>query len=256
MADKEKMLKTADRVAEKLDDQMRRAKKSQTTSIVIGVILVLFLIGYFSWASSQVRSILQPDSVAQMASETMVKRIREYRPQIEDAARENAPELVDKLVDQMIMRQLPQGRKALQDALLEESDRRLAAMADYIIEEFDRIMDQHEDNVKDMVELLKTDAGMLAFQDQLYDDINTAMDDQEIAMQMDMYGEALKDFHATMKAMNEINPEDMDELQRATYDLILVTREMASRSEISLGDLPTFEGIDEAIRESGVIGTE
>jgi flagellar basal body-associated protein FliL len=248
MADTEKMMKQIVRIEEKLDRQISRAKKSQTTTVVIGVVLVLVMIGYFSWAGSQVRTILEPQGVAQMGSEEVVKMIREYRPEVEKVARERAPEMVDELVTELITNQLPRGRAFLQEELQKEAVMQLDSMTEYIIDEFNTMMDTHEDNIKQMAKDLQTTEGMQAFEDEMYNQINEALNDDEIAMQLELYGQALEDVR---KTLDELTAEDieMTRAQKATYDLIAVTRELASRSDLSLDDLPTFKGVDEAMQE-------
>ncbi len=248
MADSEKLEKKLKGLEEKLDAQVAKAKRAQTTTIVVGVILILFIIIYFSVISSQVRGLMEPESVAQIASEEAVQQVRNLRPELERIAKEQAPELVDRVIDEALLAQLKEGRIFLQEEIKKEANGRLEGMSQFIIEEFDNTMAQHEDNVRLMVEQLQTTEGTQQFEQDVYTRLQEAMNDEEILIEINAYGDALTEIQDRLVYLSEQDPNEMTELERATYDLLAVVREMGNRSTITLEDLPRFEGLDEAMQ--------
>lgn len=231
----------------RLDQQIAKAKSAQTTTIIIGIVLVLFMVIYFSWASTQLQNVLQPTDVASVASDQIVTSIQEYRPEVEKMAREEAPQMVNRLVDEVVLRQLPEGRQFIEEFIEEEGDRNIQAMTEFILDQFNMVMDNHEDEVREMVEALQTEEGKQQFEEEMYNRIQEAMSDDEIMINILAYGDALDEIERNLKLIAETPPEEMDDLQKATYDLLVVVRELGGRSKLTLDDFPTLPGVDEMI---------
>lgn len=247
MADNKAMLNQIESLEKKIDAQISRAKTMQTTTLVIGVVLIVIIIGYFMFMAGQVRKMLVPQDLAEIAGDQIRTRVTELTPELEKAARENAPKLVDSLVNEVVDNQLPQGREALETAIKEESTRQLDRMETVLTDAFRQVVAQNEEGIRSMVETLKTDEGREEFQEAIQALMLEAINDGEIIVALDSYGIALQEVNALLGHLSTTPDADLTNEERITKQLIVVVREMANRSELELGTLPTLSGIDEAM---------
>jgi flagellar basal body-associated protein FliL len=247
MADQHTIEKQVQSVAAKLDAEVNRVKKGQTITISVGVVLIIFIMGYFGFMSGYVKDALDPKGLALMAGTQITERIKEYRPQVEKAAKENAPILVDKMVSELFDVQVPKGREALEKAIMEEGDQNLEAMQEYLLDQFDIVMEAHQDNVQELVNLLKTSEGRDEFRKAVYDQINEAMADQEIEISLASYGDALADVENKLSTLSEKDEADFTSTEKATYDLLVIVRELANRSKLKITDLPVLSNIEKVV---------
>lgn len=246
MADNKAMLNQVEQLEKKIDAQIARAKAMQTTTLVIGVVLIVIIIGYFMFMASQVRKMMVPQDLAEIAGDQIRTRVTELTPELEKAARENAPKLVDSLVNEIIENQLPSGRQFLEEMIKEESTRQLDRMENILVESFREVIDQNDEAIRSLVEALKNDEGRETFQESIRALLLEALNDGEINVALDSYGMALEEVNGLLLRLSSPDEELTNE-ERITKQLIVVVRELANRSEFDLGTLPTLSGLDEAM---------
>ncbi len=247
MSDKDSVLRQIGDLEKRLEAQIARAKSAQTVSVIIGAVLVAVMIGYFTWMSGMVKEALKPKEAAQMASQQIVTRVKELRPDLEKAARENAPLLVDNLVDELINNQIPAGRKALEKEIKTQSSAQVAKLIERIYAEFDNILETHAEQVREMAKLLQTSEGREEFETQMYARIKEAVTDEEITRNLDSYGNALDEIDATLGRII-VPGAELTPAERNTLELLAVVRELAGRSKFDLKTLPAIEGLDESLK--------
>ena len=108
-------------------------------------------------------------------------------------------------------------------------------------------MESHQDNVQELVELLKTSEGRDEFRKAVYDQINEAMADQEIEISLATYGDALVDVENQLTTLSQTDEADFTPAEKATYELLVVVRELANRSKIKMTDLPALNKIEKVV---------
>ncbi len=251
MADVTSISRQVNELENRLDVQIAKAKRSQTTTIIIGVVLIIIIIVYFTVLSSYVRDLSKPDEVAGMASATLQEKIAELKPELEKSIKEEGPKMVDSLVDSAINEHIPQFRKDAEAAIIEESDRQFDRMAEVIITSFDDVVENHGERIRTFSEELQTSEGRDGFEEFVYKTLVEAMEEQDILINIESYGDALVNVDTMLAHLMEEDAE-LTPHEQATFDLVAVIREMANRSTLSLKDLPSVSGLEEALNSRAI----
>jgi hypothetical protein len=237
-------------INEALDNQIRRSNRTRNTTLIVGVILLAIICGYFAWAGYQVRQIMNPKDLAGVAAYQLVSFIKEYRPTAEREARANAGPLVNRLVDEVLENQLPSGRRYLETYAKEKSDEALDKMTAYLLDELQTGLEANRQSIIEMSENLETGEGREAFKESLVAVIRESVDDPEITTQLDEYAYALRDLEGTLTRITT-GGENLTPSDKATHDLIAVVLEVANRklTNVDLRELPSFEGVEALVEE-------
>lgn len=232
MADAKTLTAQLDKLERRIEDEVSKSKRSMTISVIVGIVLVVILIGYFSFMSSLVAEAAEPEGLAQMASVEINERIPEVSKQLEQTAKEQAPELVNAAINYVVDEQLPGARKAAEDTIKKEVEAALDKYEAEITTTVDETMDKHRENIKQLASQLTTAQGKADFEEELYRVITESLEQQDIKMQMEMYRMALMDINAMLGFMAEEEFAATQE-QEALRNLIGILRELASRAELN-----------------------
>ena len=234
----------------RLDKQIQRSNSTQRTTLIVGIILILIVVGYFTWAGYWTREMMKPDELSSMASTSIITFIRDYRPTAEREARANAGPLVNRLVDEVLENQLPSGRRYLENYAKTESAEALDKMTEYLLGTFEESLEANKLQIVDMTENLQTSEGREEFQQELTAIINESIGDEEIMAQLDEYAFALKDLEGTLTRITT-GGDHLTPSEKATYNLVAVVLELAERNITGFDVLgaPSFEGIEEVLIE-------
>lgn len=235
---------------ESLDKDIKRSNSMQMTTMIVGVILILIIGGYFAWAGYWTREMMQPKELAGMASTSIVTFIRDYRPTAEREAQANAGPLVNRLVDEVLENQLPSGRRFLESYAQEETARALDRMTEYLMVELEASLVANQQLITDMSENLETSEGREEFRQGIVEVIEESISDPEIERQIDEYAFALKDLEGTLTRITT-GGENLSASEKATYDLVAVVLELADRNLTGMDvmEAPSFEGLEDAASE-------
>lgn len=243
MADTSSIDRSIRQLDERIQSHLDKANRARNVSIILGIVIIVIMIGYFSWASTQVRKVSQPQDIAQVAGGFIVDKFDASKPELEKSVTEMAPKMVNTVIDDLVKSRLPEGRKAIQDTVIKEADKQIAAVQETILDELDKIMENHGENIRALAQNLDTNEGREAFQEEVYKQLNEIIADEEIKTQVDTYGIALQDIDGMLARVMDPSKHEsrMDEV---THELLVVIREMANRAKLEHGDLPVFPGID------------
>lgn len=247
MADQESLLRQVGVIENRLDEEVARIKRGQMTTIIIGIVLIVVIGAYFTWASTTIRGLLAPEDIAAMAGDQARTYITESRPELERMATEQAPLLVNNLADDLIENRIPQGREFIEETVRENAQIQVNKVVEFVLDSFETVVEEQGETMREIGEALETEAGRLEFKDMMKAQMEEALEAEEIIISLDSYGTALEELEALMTRLATADPGELSDYERVARELIVLVRELAGRSELQLGDLPTFQGIDEAV---------
>lgn len=234
MADQRDLMRELDRLEERIDAQVAKAQKTTTMSLVLGIIIVVIMIGYFSWASSYARQFLEPKTLSMLATDQVVTRIPEVRKTIEATAKAEVPVMVAGMVDSVVKEQIPAARKEAEKTIIEETTKALDKYEDQLLSKFDATIEAHRDNIKEMAAQLSTDEGRKIFEDDLYKLFEETIEAENMQADLVGYAQALKDIDETLAVLSdEEAAAHLTDEQLALRHLVALVREMSNRSEVA-----------------------
>lgn len=239
MADMDAVKKEVATLKTRLDEQVARAKRQQTITLIIGVVLVLFVLFYFQFIKSQLNDMLDARTLSQMASSMVEDRVPQIRKDLESWAKEEAPNLVDDLINKVINEQFPSLRKDAVAFVKSQSKIRMEEFNQTLDIALDDLMESYRDDITRLMTELDTDTGKEALEEEVYGMIVASIDDTDIRLTMQTYLEGLQDVNARLIRLSETDEEYLMDEEIAVRNLISAIREMAERStlDISLLDL-------------------
>ena len=219
------------RLEDRIDQQITKGRNAMTFSVVGGIVVVVILIIYFSWASGWAREMSQPETVTEIASDKLVEQIPEVRRVIEREAKANAPEIVDDLLDAAINEQLPNMRQRAQNVVKEEVEKAADKYQAELMAAVDDTLSKHGENIRTMSENLTTPEGKQAFEDELYEVLDEAIQAQDIQVELQGYAIALKEIDYMLTELSD-DGQEFSPQQEQLYRVVAILRELANRSEI------------------------
>jgi hypothetical protein len=213
-----------------LASQLERVKRSQMLTIVIGAVLIVVILAYFSIMGGYVKDIMKPKDLAQMASTTVVGKLPELRATVDKEARALAPKLVDNAVDAVIKDQIPALRAEASKFVKEQSSARLNEFRGMVEGALDDLVARHSDNIKEFCAALETSEGRSAFENEMYTLINEALNDPEILVSLDSYKGGLENIENLLISISEKPEAELTDEERAVRNLVATVREISNRN--------------------------
>ncbi len=149
-----------------LSSETAKVKKRTKLSIILGGLICIILLAYFSWLNSILKSILEPENLAFTIHGQMLHMWPKVKTQVEEELIKSAPEVTSKTIEQLIAA-IPQIRTTLQAEIDKRAkkyieiinDKLNIAVADIIKEHKDEL-NEHSERLEDLafVETLVKDA--------------------------------------------------------------------------------------------------
>lgn len=248
MADMEAVQKEILALRDRLDGQVAKAKRQQTITLVIGVLLIIFVLGYFQWIKGQLAQMLDEKTLAQIASSFVQDKVPEVRSELESMAIEMTPEMVDNVVNNLITTQLPTYRQRAVDFVKKETGSRLDEFNETLDIALDDLILSYEDDITRLLTELDSVEGREALEEEVYGMISSLLEDSEIRQTMTLYLDGIRDVNSRIVRLSEVDEGDLHEAEIPVRNLIAAIREMAERSTMDFAlldmDSEIFQPID------------
>jgi hypothetical protein len=218
-----------DALEARLDAETEHLRRQKTVNIVVGVILILIVFGYFLFMTGKVKDAMEPQGVAMMASERVIGYLPEARVTLEATARKEVPVLVDKLIDGLLKQRVPEARGKVKARILVLADKAMDDAESIFFDQINFYLKQHGEELRSLAADLSTDEGTHAFEDALYNTLEEAVNSPEIQVDLIGYGIALQEldgmllYLATEEA--SLTPEE-----QTVRELISIFRELMNRA--------------------------
>ncbi|MCC5874720.1 MAG: hypothetical protein JJU11_00745 [Candidatus Sumerlaeia bacterium] len=237
MADMEAVKKEIYALRGRLDEQVARAKRQQTITLVIGVLLIVFVLGYFQWIKGQLGQMLDEKTLAQIASSFVQDKVPEVRSELESMAIEMTPEMVDNIVNNLISTQLPSYRRNAVSFVKRETGSRLDEFNKTLDIALDELLQSYEEDITRLLTELDTDEGRDALEEEVYSMIVASLEDSEIRDTMAVYLDGIRDVNDRLTWLSEAEEAELHEAEKPVRNLIAAIREMAERSTMDFAIL-------------------
>lgn len=220
------------RLEAKIDEQRRKSDKAKSITVGFGLLLLVFIIGYFVVIGYFVRQMLEPQFVTAMVAEKVTANIPQLRKMAEEQANAVIPAMVDDFVNNAIHKKLPEARMYLEHTITTEADAQLTASEEQIFGAFEQALSDHGDVIRDHAKALSTDAGRDELEESLYKVLTEAVKDPNLQVELHSYSLALEQVSGMLKYLAEpsnlLTPEE-----EQIRELVGVVREMSNRSDLS-----------------------
>ena len=221
-----------------------KLNSSATTTAVVGVILLLFIVGYFGYGYSQIAPLTEPETLVNLASSIIDERLPEVRATLEDTVEEQAPEWAEMLSAE-IKDAIPEVRQRLEDYVIEQTDKMVEELLLMSQAEFRKILQENR-------ELLETGFKELGNDEKMSQESIAALEAAlDKALQQDMQEQAgfvldtlsmLNDKIETLSAGKMLNRE-----QRVERRVVMIARRLLfAEADPALADQPTNQATKSA----------
>jgi len=173
--------------------QIESVQSGTRTTLVVGFILVVIVLGYLGWLTNRIKIEIQPETLAETVNAKMQDYAKEQLPVLEQTLKDQAPAAVAKLRTEMMARVVP---------LREEAEKRLLGYVDGYVGQLETklgavvtdVLQKNHDELQPLIEAAATpgnaDNLRQMFQESLEEAIGPKLD------------EVLKDFDWTMTVIN------------------------------------------------------
>lgn len=234
-------------IENRLDEQIRKANSGRFWTLVVGLVLVAFMVGYFVWINIQIRKMMDPEDLSGIVAVQLIQQAKSNRPGLEKMAVDNTPELTNSMINYLVNDGLPTARKEGVSAVKDSAKPYLDEVTDKLLDASRNMLAEHEKDFRSLAADLGTNEGRDAFEAKLYKDMSDSLDAPEIVGHLDMYGTALNDVAMTLERLAS-GEEKLNEMDQATFDLLAVVLAMANRVNPDVDkavlEAPSLEGAE------------
>ncbi|MBX3730485.1 MAG: hypothetical protein KF858_15000 [Candidatus Sumerlaeia bacterium] len=218
---------SAQRIEQLLDQQIAAAERSQKVTIIIGLILIVFLVGYLSWSTYMVKKMIEPKEVIGIAMVYVEPLLPQGRETIVEQVRLNSNTYIDEAI-KVVMTRIPDGRQQLEmwavdrfNELLYELNAQLNEFTDFAIE-------QQRDTVNEMMAMLDTDMEANVLEEELYGILMEPIQTSSLQADLRAYGAALMELADLVEKLAA--DDNLTEIQVVQRDLLIALKVLSERS--------------------------
>jgi flagellar basal body-associated protein FliL len=215
----------------KIEEQINKARRSQVITIVVGVVFVVVLLGYFGYMSKLTRESLEPEGVSSVIVDNLKRRVQGLSGEAEKLVRAEAPKILNDMITNAVDRQMPQMRTELETAIKTQTAALLQKYEDEVYKGLEDTLAKYGENIREFATQLTTAEGTAAFEESLFSVIDEALrTDEELILEVQTYGEAIATVDAILNHL--VSGNELTEEEAALLRLIQVIREITKRAEL------------------------
>jgi hypothetical protein len=212
----------------KLDGEIAHLKRQKTINLIIGAVLVVIIFGYFYFMSIKVKSLMEPQEIASMASQRVVSYLPNARATLEETARKEVPLLVDNLINKLLKESIPEARAQIKTLIISTADKTMDDAETVFFNQVNQHLKTHGAALRSLAADLTTNEGAKAFEDAIYKTLEEVVQDPSVQVDLLGYGIALEELDGTLLYLSQkkisLTPEE-----ESARDLIAILRELMNR---------------------------
>ena len=213
----------------KLDAEIAHLHRQKTINLIIGAFLMVIIFGYFYFMSKKVKKLMEPQEIAAMASQRVVSYLPDVRATLEETARKEVPLLVDNLITKALKESIPEARARLKTLILSTADKAMDDAETVFFDQVNQHLKTHGNELRSLAADLTTNEGAKAYEDAIYKNLEEAVQDPSVQVDLLGYGVALEELDGTLLYLSQeqisLTPEE-----ESARDLIAVFRELMNRA--------------------------
>ncbi|OQB21500.1 MAG: hypothetical protein BWY12_01541 [candidate division BRC1 bacterium ADurb.Bin183] len=226
--------KKIDSLAEKLDQDISKKKKTMTITVIGGIVLLIIVFIYFGFIKGLINEVLEPQSIMMVAGDKIEKMLPELSKSIEGELRAMAPEVARNSCEQLL-KAIPDGRVYLQSELTKKTDEAM----DHFIVEFDSVITKTlEENKTEIVGFMRDVSDPEKKQklgEEIYQALEVQFSQPDVKADLDSYTNVLIRMNQKIKHLYEV--KELTEEEHIILDIIYCVRELAQRGAQTPVDL-------------------
>lgn len=191
-----------DAAQSKLAQLAAKQNSSATTTAVVGAILLVFIIGYFTYGYLQIAPILKPEQLVGFLSEQIDQNLPKLRKEVEKQVDQSAPKWAEQLSTQ-VKSAIPEVREQLEDYVIDQTDAMIDEVQLMTEEQFREILTDNRDMLTQGFEELGTSEEMS----------KESIAALETALEKQLQGDMRQQAAVVLETLNMLN-EKIDVLAR------------------------------------------
>ncbi len=224
MADAQSVIQRLD---SKISDQIHRSENAKKTTIGIYVVLLIVVVGYFTFLIGMVKEFSTPEALSEVAVGYAVEEIPQAREELASYIVDNADDYMNDFIDKGL-EQIPRIRAEVQRVAVREVDTQLR-LADQALNDFlDYAYANNGEMIRPYVQQLDEAETMEEIEEILYTLIKEPFDHQQLKVELETYGMALQNLADRLQYLREA--DDLSEIEQLEKEVIVVLREISERS--------------------------
>ena len=217
-----------------VERQRKKTASSATVTLVVGLILLIFIAGYFTFGYTMFKSVLDPEQLVAATTDMIENQLPEYRKTIEGEIKNNAPTWAEQASEQGLAA-LPQLRERIENAAIDQANNMIENFAVMSEDEFRRVLRENKDILQDSFK-------QLASEEELSEDMLKLVED---ALEKQLQGSMEENASTILRQLRNINMalEDLADDNELTQDerkmreVLMIAR----RLQLEQAD-PNFKG--------------
>lgn len=133
-----------------IDAEIQRTAQNLKITQIAGTLIVLILGGYLFYVTGTFVENLRPQTAANIALGVVDAQVSEKGPDLAEQLKNKIPEYIAQTPD-YVLKQLPEYRKSAEQRVEEEMTKYCQSTSDKLGTHLDKFLDEHKDNVKQLI---------------------------------------------------------------------------------------------------------
>jgi len=217
----------AERIEQKLDDQIKSYKSRANITAIIGVVLGIVIIGYFTFISGLIKQMMVPEEVAGIALTPVEARFPELREQIALELQNNAEEVSDEVIN-TLLRRVPEIRREIVAFTDGRLDLILERVRQDILDVTRLTLDDHKAKIDEMLPYLESDQSARVFEEEMYQMLIDTIQAMPAKSELDAYGITLGGISDRAEFL--LTADGLTESQQMEREILFILKELSVRS--------------------------
>ncbi len=212
--------------------QASATRRGGNILLVVGIVLIVVIVGYFSYVLGRLKRELQAQDVVDIVCAKVEKAVADYMPQAETFIMEQAPTIMDEAKDQ-IVKNLPKLREQAEKQLEGLADSATAKIEARISDEVQGIMNTHGPEIRQALEA----AGDVQASETAKLDLTNALivEFEKVAVEevdpfLPEILEAFEKLEGDLTVLVEKPSEQLDEVQKIEREMLQIVYTLCSRA--------------------------
>jgi hypothetical protein len=212
-----------------MDGEIAHLESQRKSNLLIGLVIMVIIFGYFYFMSLKVRQLMEPGVAAEMASQQVVSYLPELRISLEKTARQEAPLLIDTLINTLLNEGIPTAHNNLKTLILSTADE----MMDNAETDFFNLVNQqlklNGPTLRTFAADLNTPKGAKDLENAIFKTLEDVMQDPSVQSDLMGYGYQLEELDRTLLYLSQENTS-MTPVEESARELIAILRELMNRA--------------------------
>lgn len=219
-----------------MDGEIAHLQSQRNSNLIIGLVLMVIIFGYFYFMSLKVRQLMEPEATAAMASQQVVSYLPELRISLEETARKETPLLIDTLINKLLKESIPAAHNNLKTLILSTADETMDNAETAFSNQVTQQLKLHGPTLRTLAADLSTPEGTKDFENAIFKTLEDIMQDPSAQSDLMGYSFQLEELDRTLLYLSQDN-NSLTPAEESARELISIFRELMNRAQAhQMGD--------------------